>query len=94
MPYKQQKERLYTFISAWAIALSVLQYRAMREPLDVGRAAEVPTLFLCRHPNPELTQNNHPFLGTNGQNYDGNEKQTDFIQQRIEAGVHVPIEFI
>lgn len=36
------------FISAWAITLSVLQYRAMREPLDVGRMAEVPTLFLCR----------------------------------------------
>lgn len=36
------------FISMWAITLSVLQYRAMREPLDVGRIAEVPTLFLCR----------------------------------------------
>ena len=36
------------FISAWASTLLVLQYRAMREPLDVGRATRiVPTSSFC-----------------------------------------------
>ncbi|KOO68643.1 hypothetical protein ACU52_06455 [Xylanibacter rarus] len=62
------------FISAWAITLSVLQYRAMREPLDVGRTAEVPTLFLCRK---KFNTKNYPFEGAGGDLfYCGYENET------------------
>lgn len=36
----------YIFISAWALALSVLQYRAMRRPQRVGQTAGGSHAFL------------------------------------------------